>query len=184
MLSIETLEDIAALRESVDIECKLALGKDGKGAFPKDAWETYSAFANSSGRATVYFLAKARLEDTYKESVDGETTQALDVSSGGLGVSSGDSAASSGGLDKLRSIAQSVSSKKKAPKTEVEQTILALCAEQPCSLEQLAELLNRSVELVRKSYLQPMIREKRLHYQYPTKPNHPQQRYLISGSDE
>lgn len=38
-----------ALRESVDIECKLAQGKDGKGAFPKDAWETYSAFANSSG---------------------------------------------------------------------------------------------------------------------------------------
>jgi predicted HTH transcriptional regulator len=141
-------------------------------------------YQEGSGRATVYFLAKARLEDTYKESVDGETTQALDVSSGGLGVSSGDSAASSGGLDKLRSIAQSVSSKKKAPKTEVEQTILALCAEQPCSLEQLAELLNRSVELVRKSYLQPMIREKRLHYQYPTKPNHPQQRYLISGSDE
>ena len=119
------------------------------------------------------------LEDiaALRESVDGETTQAPDDSSGDLAVSSGD-------LDKLRSLAQSVASKKKAPKTEVEQTILALCAVQPCSLEQLAELLNRSVELVRKSYLQPMIREKRLHYQYPTKPNHPQQRYLISGSDE
>lgn len=49
MLEIDSLEDIAALRESVDVECKLAQGRDGKGALPKDFWETYSAFANTQG---------------------------------------------------------------------------------------------------------------------------------------
>ncbi|WP_448216519.1 AlbA family DNA-binding domain-containing protein [Endozoicomonas sp. 2B-B] len=49
MLIIETLEDIAAMRESVDVECKLAQGRDGKGAIPKDMWETYCAFANTEG---------------------------------------------------------------------------------------------------------------------------------------
>lgn len=49
MLEIDSLEDIAALRESVDVECKLAQGRDGKGALPKDFWPTYSAFANTQG---------------------------------------------------------------------------------------------------------------------------------------
>ena len=49
MLEISNLEDIAALRENFEVECKLAAGRDGKGAVPKDFWETYSAFANSYG---------------------------------------------------------------------------------------------------------------------------------------
>lgn len=49
MLIIDSLEDIAALRESQEIECKLAQGKNGKGALPNDVWETYSAFANTDG---------------------------------------------------------------------------------------------------------------------------------------
>ena len=44
-----TLEDIAALSESVELECKLAAGQDGKGKLPADLWTTYSAFANTHG---------------------------------------------------------------------------------------------------------------------------------------
>jgi ATP-dependent DNA helicase RecG len=47
--SITSLADIAALRETFHVECKLALGRDGNGALPEDIWETYSAFANSQG---------------------------------------------------------------------------------------------------------------------------------------
>ena len=49
MKTIKTIEDISILKESSELECKLAQGRDGKGAIPKDMWETYSAFANSSG---------------------------------------------------------------------------------------------------------------------------------------
>ena len=37
------------LRESVELEAKLARGADGKGAIPRDFWPTYSAFANTHG---------------------------------------------------------------------------------------------------------------------------------------
>ncbi|MBK1790812.1 AlbA family DNA-binding domain-containing protein [Persicirhabdus sediminis] len=49
MHKIYSLDDIAQLRESVDVECKLAQGRDGSGHLPHDIWETYSAFANTHG---------------------------------------------------------------------------------------------------------------------------------------
>ncbi len=49
MIQIGSLQDIALLKESEDLECKKAAGCDGKGALPKDFWETYSAMANTNG---------------------------------------------------------------------------------------------------------------------------------------
>ena len=46
---LATLADIAALKETWQVECKLARGRDGHGALPEDIWETYSAFANTQG---------------------------------------------------------------------------------------------------------------------------------------
>lgn len=46
---LRSLADIGHLRESVALECKLAAGRDGKGALPDDFWPTYSAFANTNG---------------------------------------------------------------------------------------------------------------------------------------
>ena len=47
---MKTLEDIQLLSENVELECKLANGRDGKGGLPKKTlWETYSAFANTNG---------------------------------------------------------------------------------------------------------------------------------------
>jgi len=43
------LTDLELLRESVDLECKLAAGSDGRGVVPEDFWPTYSAFANMHG---------------------------------------------------------------------------------------------------------------------------------------
>ena len=47
--SIHTASDIDLLRESIDLECKLALGQDGQGKLPKDFWPTYSAMGNTEG---------------------------------------------------------------------------------------------------------------------------------------
>ncbi len=44
-----TAESIRTLSENVDLECKKAAGRDGKGKFPKSAIESYSAMANTDG---------------------------------------------------------------------------------------------------------------------------------------
>ncbi len=56
MMDITSLEDLALLRESVDLECKLAAGRDGRGAVPEDFWPTYSSFANTDGGIVVFGL--------------------------------------------------------------------------------------------------------------------------------
>ena len=46
---LATLADIALLKETWQVECKLARGRDGEGTLPEDVWETYSAFVNTQG---------------------------------------------------------------------------------------------------------------------------------------
>jgi Predicted transcriptional regulator containing an HTH domain and an uncharacterized domain shared with the mammalian protein Schlafen len=49
MFAIKSLDDLQLLAETVELECKLAQGQDGKGDLPKDFWPTYSAMANTHG---------------------------------------------------------------------------------------------------------------------------------------
>jgi len=48
-MTITSLEDLAVLIETTDVECKAAQGKSGKGEIPDSIWETYSAMANTNG---------------------------------------------------------------------------------------------------------------------------------------
>ncbi|MDR5862680.1 hypothetical protein QC758_06875 [Halomonas campisalis] len=160
---------------------------------------------DGAGRGTVYFLPDAHLEDVFMEleMADGgsgsssepleASSEPLDVSSGLLGVSSGPLGISSGPLgissgpwEELQELARPVAEKGKAPKAKVEEVILALCCRRPLRLDELTRLLNRSAESLRKHYLQPMVRARRLKLLYPTKPNHPHQAYITEepGHDQ
>lgn len=158
---IETTVDHRRMMEIMDIHPKdltaLFAGLVEKGLLNQDG----------SGRGTVYFLPAS-------------SDDALELSSGGLGFSSGGLGLSSGGLGELEEIAAEVASKKKAPKSVVESTILKLCHERALALDELSTLLNRSVDCIRKDYLQPMIRDRRLRYRYPTSPQHPEQAYIAN----
>ena len=45
--------EFSVLKETYDIECKAAQGRDGNGEVPRDFWESYSALANTDG-GSVY----------------------------------------------------------------------------------------------------------------------------------
>lgn len=59
-LDLTNLKDIDLLRESVDIECKLAQGKDGQGQLPKDFWPSYSAMANTDGGSILLGIGQRK----------------------------------------------------------------------------------------------------------------------------
>lgn len=136
------------------------------------------------GRGTVYFLPTTELEDIFKEVGHIFNRLSGSLSSGGLPGSSGGLKERSGGLGKpepeenaLAAIIKPISGKKKVPRELMEQVILKLCHGRYLTLQQLERLLNRSGEFLRKDYLQPLIRSKRLQLLFPTKPNHPEQAY-------
>jgi predicted HTH transcriptional regulator len=49
MVTVSSPEELALLRETYELECKLAAGRHGQGQLPEDFWPTYSAFANTQG---------------------------------------------------------------------------------------------------------------------------------------
>ena len=48
-IQLQSIEDLELLRESHELECKLAAGRDGTGEVPHDFWKSYSAMANTNG---------------------------------------------------------------------------------------------------------------------------------------
>ena len=77
----------------------------------------------------------------------------------------------------LRSVAEAVAGKGKAPVPEVRGVILLLCRGRYLTADALAELLNRTAPNLRNRYLTPMVEEGLLRLRNPETPNRPYQAY-------
>ena len=83
----------------------------------------------------------------------------------------------------LREIASPVVRRGKVDRGEMVGTILALCAERFLTPVQLASLLNRSSEGLRKRFLTPMVRDGLLRQKYPAATNRPDQAYTTADDE-
>lgn len=107
--------------------------------------------------------------------------------SGHLTGDSGHMAENSGHLPdevliQLHELARPVADSGKSSAEQVISVIAALCRERFLTAQQLADLLNRSTEGLRKRFLTPMTREGSLRLRYPQTPNRPDQAY--TSADE
>lgn len=65
MIESLSLDDLSALAESVDLECKAAQGRDGNGEVPQDVWKSYCAMANTDG-GTILLGVKEDAEGDFR----------------------------------------------------------------------------------------------------------------------
>ncbi len=72
---------------------------------------------------------------------------------------------------------------KRHPPHEVQDVVVALCQVRAWSADELSTVLRRNPEVVRQSYLRPLMREGRLVMTNPQEPNDPQQAYRAVGGD-
>jgi ATP-dependent DNA helicase RecG len=82
---------------------------------------------------------------------------------------------------RLVALAAAVQGKPKVPKPLMEETILALCADDWLSLRTLARLLNREPDSLRNHYINAMLQDGRLQARVPGKRTHPDQAYRRRG---
>lgn len=73
---------------------------------------------------------------------------------------------------------------KRHPPHEVQDVVVALCEVRAWSADELSTVLRRNPEVVRQSYLRPLMREGRLTMTNPQEPNDPQQAYRAVGSTQ
>jgi predicted HTH transcriptional regulator len=81
----------------------------------------------------------------------------------------------------LNTVAKRAKENQRLPKPEMEAIILKVCNGRYLTMRVLTELLQRTDDRLRKGYLNPMVRDRRLEMAFPTTPNHPEQAYRGTG---
>ncbi|PFB63023.1 AAA family ATPase, partial [Bacillus anthracis] len=81
----------------------------------------------------------------------------------------------------LLQMTEHVRSKKRVKRDQMESLILQLCSVQALSIKEIANLLNRSIDTIRKDYVYPLVEQKKLEPIYPENFSHPQQAYRIKN---
>lgn len=136
------------------------------------------------GRGTKYKLSD-KFYKTEEISIGGkEVSFGGNVASiGGKEVSFGGNVPDIGGNNsdtsnpQLIGIAERARGNKRLSKAEMEKIILALCNIKPLSLKELSNLLSRSVDTIRKDYINKLVKQEKLELSYPESVRHPQQAY-------
>ena len=85
---------------------------------------------------------------------------------------------------RLLALAEPVRKQKRAKSELVRSVILALCAEDFLTLQQLARLLGRSADKLYERIVAPLVRENLLSLRFPDTPTHQEQAYRTRTADE
>ncbi|SBT07996.1 conserved hypothetical protein [Candidatus Accumulibacter aalborgensis] len=163
-----------------------------RGEHPREIGARLKQFVEASwleksghGRGTRYRWPKQPVGDLFSQQSGGmEGSQHSDEMSQHKQGSSQHKVSPAQHRTTLQVLADRVRIEKRTRPEEMRQVIRSLCAVQPLSLSELAELLARAPASLQNHYLTPMLKAGSLQLLFPHHPNHPQQRYRAGESEQ
>ena len=202
MIDIESIADLELLRESVDLECKLAAGRDGKGALPDDffgppARISVPSSSNLPGSSSNLPGSSSNLPGS-SSNLPGSSSNLPGSSSNLAGKRDADGCLISEQLalpvvDNLSALSQRLRKtleaaaaeprwKGKVDREVLIEVVLQLCTGRFVTLRCLAELVHRKPATLRNQYLSRLVRDRKLTLAFPTTPTHERQAYVATSS--
>ncbi len=161
------LQTLHLTGEQTQLECK-----ESTWQLPQDLWETVSAFSNTAGGTLLLGVAErggrftitglTELERTHQTTAQTTTQTTARIATQEL----------LGLLIKGKRLSQ----------TQMDDLIVALCAEHPLKARELAQMMHRSARHLRDAYLSRLVREGRL--QLSGSPNDPHVTYSTAKREE
>jgi hypothetical protein len=183
-LSLQTTSDLDQLRESCELECKLAAGRDGKGELLHDFWRSYrftQVVATNpddvfgSGSSTIIAPRSAIIDPAPVKNRDG----AGRLVAGQFSLPFVDS------VNQLvpffraepEAMAELPRTKGKIDRKDLEDIIVQVFDGHYVTIGSLAKSLDRQEKTLRQDYLSKLCKDKRLSRAFPDTPKHEKQAY-------
>jgi len=180
--------DIDSLREGWDFEAKLAIGKYGRGQLPKSQHKDPSSqhkdpSSQHKDPSSQHKDASSQHKDASSQHKAASSqhkaasSQHKETSSQQREADSGQANIPTVAADLYPLLVQEIRGRQRSQAGKMENALLALCADRYVMAQELAEILQRSMETLKNHYISKLVQRGKLELRFPEQPTHPAQAY-------
>lgn len=171
----EELLEVIQMGENSEVECKSA-----QGGLPKSLWQTYSAFANTSGGIILLGVQEdadgfrvgnvdvVKIQKEFQDTINDSQKVSVNI------LQNND-------VQPIKSQISDFYNKKRHPLPETKKFVLQLCTDQFLTAQEMSMILGRDEVHLRRTIISPLVNDGKLELRYPDVTTHSKQSYKTIG---